>query len=690
MQGGEKADAAARVIQRMARCHAARRFMQHIATSVYRKCYDESSGLYYFCNLRTGDTAWDRPRVFSAAVDAPFFVDPALAADDKATPAVEGNDDAALPIQTRKMQRDELARLRQEGLALVARRADAKASLEASQRKKVHQGRKAWEKRCLQQNEEARMERRRQVANENKQLLQTLLDGTYKPQLGSIRDACMRGDVARVNDLLQQGFSANAESAMGLTPLLAACSNGQLAVVQLLLGANADVNHRHVITQRTPYMEACERANAPILRELLRAGARLHWRDKQNRCAADGIIDATIRAMHEAAATTWTPTTNGLFPTPFRKAGLALAFVAKCQATASTRAQKRAVRAASATRIALQKRLVECKVRYDTEKRHSDGQVVLIRRRATMDTVDERFDGARAAILIDAEDAVLARRRATQPRALLPSDLFRILSYCSRHWFDTKAVRSQQILPAYVPMAPSRVRISTSVPSRAVADQLAANAATMDAICAEMLVIEATQAIDPVRGVSCLKASGESQAAVRVTILEARHLPRRVNRQLINPFVRVRILETSGKVVVPFEATDPRFDDEWPSWDHALTMPVPSIYCEMHVQVVDHASGRPELAGEVRLPLRSYLDQKEHDEWLTLPPTLKQQLLEGPGARTPPATLHVLVAFTHAKGLVLYRALHAAMRTRQVLLEAHRASVKAHLEQQLAQLETPT
>ncbi|KDO17909.1 hypothetical protein SPRG_16692 [Saprolegnia parasitica CBS 223.65] len=268
MQGDEEADAAARVIQRMVRCHAARRFMQHIATSVYRKCYDDTSGLYYYCNLRTGDTAWDRPRVFSALVDAPFFsVDLLSAADEKSTPEVDGIVDA-LPIKTRKMQRDELARLRQEGLALIARRADAKASLEASQRKKVHQGRKAWEKRCLQQNEEARMERRRHVAAENKQLLQTLLDGTYKPQLGSIRDACMRGDVARVADLLQQGFSANAESAMGLTPLLAACSNGQLAVVQLLLDANADVDHRHVkpqMTQRTPYMEACERAECADL-----------------------------------------------------------------------------------------------------------------------------------------------------------------------------------------------------------------------------------------------------------------------------------------------------------------------------------------------------------------------------------------------------------------------------------------
>ncbi|OQR91945.1 hypothetical protein ACHHYP_04186 [Achlya hypogyna] len=671
---------AAKTIQRMYRCHAARKLMLSIASTVYRKCFDEASGLYYYCNLRTGDTAWDRPHVFTSSQDAPVFME--------SSGSPEQDDADALPVErpkTVKARREELQALRQEGIRLVQQRAEAKAQLERASRKKVHQGRKAWEKRCLQQQEEARMERRRQIAAENKQLVQDLLDGTYKPQLGSIRDACMRGDLARVADLLNQGFSANAESAMGLTPLLAACGNGHLPVVQLLLDHGAHVDHRHVITHRTPYMEACQRANVAILRQLLRAGAHLHWQDKQGRTAFDGIADNKILTMHSLAAEVWTPATHELFPTPFRVAGLALAFVAKCQRKASSLAQKNAAQSAARRKLELQKRLVETKVRYDTDMRACQNQVVLVRRRKLIDAADASYDAARAALLVEAEDAVLSLRRQSQPRSLSEANIFTILAYCDRHWFDTKPPLGCPPR-VYHPPPPTKLRQSSSVLSTKLGDDLAASMASIDAICAEITEVETSQVLDPTSGVSCSKATGASQASVVVAIIDARNLPRRPNRQLIDPFVRARILDERGQVVAPFQATEPRFDDEWPCWEHSLRFPVSSVRCDIHLQVVDHAGGRPELAGEVRLPLRRFLDQKEHDDWYVLPPTLKQQLLEGSVARAVPAEVHVAVTFTHDRALVLHRLLQRRMKERRALIDTMRTYIHGHLQTQLSHL----
>lgn len=61
--------------------------------------------------------------------------------------------------------------------------------------------------------------------------------------------------------------------AMGLTPLLAACQNGQLEAVKILLASGADVNHARVKTGRTALMEAAARTNVSIVKELLRYGA---------------------------------------------------------------------------------------------------------------------------------------------------------------------------------------------------------------------------------------------------------------------------------------------------------------------------------------------------------------------------------------------------------------------------------
>ncbi|OQS02441.1 hypothetical protein THRCLA_05190 [Thraustotheca clavata] len=640
----KKLDEAAQCIQRMYRCHNARKLILSIASTVYCKCYDEASGLYYYYNLKTGDTTWDRPKVFKSNTDAPNY---------DVGPEVDSLPKEKIPLElpkTVKMQREEEFARRQESIKLIMLRAQAKANLEKEKKKNVHQGRKAWDKRYLQQQQQVRKERQRQLVAENKQNLQNLLDGKAKLHLGSIRDASMRGDYNRVTELLQQGFSPNAESAMGLTPLLAACGNGHLAIVQLLLENGADVNHRHIITKRTPYMEACERTNVEILRELLRYGARIHWQDKQGRSAADGITNEHILTMHTLATKVWSTQSNFIFPTPFRRATLSLMFVSKCQRQQASLNLSNALKKASTIKLESQKHLVEAKVRYDTEMRQCQSQPVLIRRQLVTEDTDLRFDEARIKILLCAEEAVLLLHRASQPKYLTEANVILILSFCSRHWFEQSSHTHQNATRKNeCTIYPTRHRTSLTILPSNISDPLDENTEQIQRMSQELQHVEATQYFDSISGVSCDKTLKQSQASVCINILEAVHLARRPNRQLIDPFVRVRVLDKSGKPLCDFQATEPRFEDEWPSWDHSMTISIPSIYTDIQFQVMDNANYRPELAGEVRIHLRDYLDQKEHDQWLILPPTLKQQLLECDKPRTNPAKLHILITFTHAK-----------------------------------------
>ncbi|RHY27004.1 hypothetical protein DYB25_012803, partial [Aphanomyces astaci] len=82
-------------------------------------------------------------------------------------------------------------------------------------------------------------------------------------------------------------------------------------------------------------------------------------------------------------------------------------------------------------------------------------------------------------------------------------------------------------------------------------------------------------------------------------------------------------------------------------------------------------------------------DQNDHDEWHVLPPTLKQTLVEGSSVRAVPATLHLVVRFTHAKTLVLTREISKATKRRQQLLMELRAYIQAHLTRVLTILDPP-
>lgn len=119
----------------------------------------------------------------------------------------------------------------------------------------------------------------------------------------------------------------------------------------------------------------------------------------------------------------------------------------------------------------------------------------------------------------------------------------------------------------------------------------------------------------------------------------------------MDPLVRVYLRQSAA---ASSPTTPPQlFDSELrigtrdPVWDFKCRLlAVPSTQCELGIQVIDEK--RNEAAGEVCVSLRSLLDQREHDEWLVLPPTLRQQVLEKT-PRSVAARLHVKLTFSHTK-----------------------------------------
>ncbi|TMW55188.1 hypothetical protein Poli38472_013950 [Pythium oligandrum] len=135
-----------------------------------------------------------------------------------------------------------------------------------------------WERKLIADKTRARAMRISRLKEENQSQLESISLGQQGYNVKSIRQAAIQGDIVRLQELLDAGFSGDASSAMGLTPLLGASQNGCLDAVKLLLQYDADVNHHHVKSGRTALMEAAARDNSDIVRELLRR----HWFDEPN------------------------------------------------------------------------------------------------------------------------------------------------------------------------------------------------------------------------------------------------------------------------------------------------------------------------------------------------------------------------------------------------------------------------
>eukprot|EP00644_Phytophthora_capsici_P003804 jgi/Phyca11/533565/estExt2_fgenesh1_pg.C_PHYCAscaffold_150030 len=389
-----------------------------------------------------------------------------------------------------------------------------------------------------------------------------------KEDVQTIREAAMRGNLDRVEKLLDLGFSADAESAMGLTPLHAACQSGHLEVVRRLLSSGANVNHAHVKTGRTALMEAANRATPSVIKELLRYGARIYVEDVQGETVFDCIKDLANRDIIERACQVWSSENAALFPIEFRHVSLVYALVIKRQREAFEAAKVATRRELTLLKQTLQRECVEAKVRYD-----------------------------------------------------------------------------------------------------------------QDELCDQLQTTTHNEHFDTANGVS-RDANGNSLATLDVFVQQGENLPYRDPRigDLIDPYVRVFLRSTPGSETPEDFKSEVKIADRNPVWEFRCQIAVPSVQKELSIQVVD--TKRKDVAGEVTIPLRSLLDQKDHVEWHVMLPTLRQQILEKK-QREQPARIRVGVKLIHTQSIVLTRDLQQLLKTRHALVKKRRDVIQDALQTRL-------
>ena len=108
----------------------------------------------------------------------------------------------------------------------------------------------------------------------------------------ALNNAAQYGHVEVLQYLLQQGVSVNAESSVaGGTPLLVAAKEGQLACMQILLDAGAEIDRTNCVGRTSLYCAAQE-GQLAALKMLLSRGAKIKgW----SSCESDPLCIAALR-----------------------------------------------------------------------------------------------------------------------------------------------------------------------------------------------------------------------------------------------------------------------------------------------------------------------------------------------------------------------------------------------------------
>ena len=132
-----------------------------------------------------------------------------------------------------------------------------------------------------------------------------------------LADAAMRGDMARVQRLLEAGVNVNEAQGDGMTALHWAARNANTQLAELLVSEGSEVNTVTRIGAYTPLHLASQVGNAEIVRILLKAGSLLQPTSNSvggtmplHFAAASGNVDA-VRALLDVGArpnvleTTW-------------------------------------------------------------------------------------------------------------------------------------------------------------------------------------------------------------------------------------------------------------------------------------------------------------------------------------------------------------------------------------------------
>ena len=129
------------------------------------------------------------------------------------------------------------------------------------------------------------------VKNNNFKIFKCLMDANADPCIetsfhtSAFHLACHAGLVKMVKQILKH-TKPDFRLKNGQTPLCSACSGGQMEVVKLLIGANADANIPFLYDvdvlkmMRTPLMIACSASNLKMVKLLLKAKADPNFYDK--------------------------------------------------------------------------------------------------------------------------------------------------------------------------------------------------------------------------------------------------------------------------------------------------------------------------------------------------------------------------------------------------------------------------
>jgi len=121
-----------------------------------------------------------------------------------------------------------------------------------------------------------------------------------------LRESATTGDIETTRTLLSRGTQIDIDStdALGWTALMYAADAGHEVLVQLLLDAGSDFNHKNA-AQDTLLHLASERGRTRVVQLLLDAGADIETRDAEGRTplflAIDGGHAEVIELLHAAA-----------------------------------------------------------------------------------------------------------------------------------------------------------------------------------------------------------------------------------------------------------------------------------------------------------------------------------------------------------------------------------------------------
>lgn len=132
-----------------------------------------------------------------------------------------------------------------------------------------------------------------------------------------------------------------------------------------------------------------------------------------------------------------------MFPNEFRRVMLTLALIQRRQREDSCQRHQRSRIESTALHRKIQRLAAEAKMQFDQELRVANAQVTIMRKLELRCRADESYDAQRSSLLRELQNALRARREAERPHALQESDIFLILSFCSRHWFEIDAQRNQ-------------------------------------------------------------------------------------------------------------------------------------------------------------------------------------------------------------------------------------------------------